>query len=298
MDHLKSIKMVFGTEIIVNATSLGASSSTDPIAFCLEVIDSSLHSQLGVLTTCSLNKNPTNGNTEFQIVFSPDATYGLTQPTTIILNHLQVTNGCPIAIPTIYDVLSLPADKPQLVFSDSSTDVSMCAEEFFLDILSSKGMTYRIPQSITWNVLAVNSITTSAEKVSLDTLVNTNFANLNYMKLDYATIANYTGKKVEFQVSVVNFLGNSDTKSLTVSMLGNFYLSYYLIASKRLIIDGFHSTYMLMENQVHNFYVSARIPVCTTDNAQTIASVEKNLTVSCVLYESDGTTLLLNMTTN
>jgi uncharacterized protein Veg len=65
-----------------------------------------------------------------------------------------------------------------------------------------------------------------------------------------------------------------------------------------LVIDGVHSTYMLMENQNHHFFATARIPVCLSDNSLTIALQEKDLTVTCELYESVGTILLLNMTTN
>jgi hypothetical protein len=222
LDHFKSIEIVFGTEVIVNTTSLGAVSSTNSIALCLEIIDASLHSQLGALTTCSKMIDPITSYTYFEIDFSADATLGSTLPTQLILNHLQTTNGWPIPIQTTYDILSLPVDQPVLVFSETSTDVSLWAEEYFLDILSSKGMTYRTSQSITWNILSVGSITTSAEKVALDTLVNTNFANLNYMKLNYTTIANYIGKKIELRVAYTNFMGNSATKDLIVSMLSKF----------------------------------------------------------------------------
>jgi hypothetical protein len=55
-----------------------------------------------------------------------------------------------------------------------------------------------------------------------------------------------------------------------------------------LVIDGVHSTYMLMENQNHHFFATARIPVCLSDNSLTIALQEKDLTVTCELYESVG----------
>jgi hypothetical protein len=53
-----------------------------------------------------------------------------------------------------------------------------------------------------------------------------------------------------------------------------------------------------MENQNHHFFATARIPACLSDNSLTIALQEKDLTVTCELYQSVGTILLLNMTTN
>jgi len=87
----------------------------------------------------------------------------------------------------------------------------------------SDGITNRNPLSVTWNVLSVDSITTSAEKVALDTLINTQFSNLRSITLNETTIQTYQGKIIEIQVSIQNFLGNSGTNSLKVKFLGNFY---------------------------------------------------------------------------
>ena len=88
----------------------------------------------------------------------------------------------------------------------------------------SDGITNRNPLSVTWNVLSVDSITTSAEKVALDTLINTQFSNLRSMTLNETTIQTYQGKIIEIQVSIQNFLGNSGTNSLKVKFLGKFYI--------------------------------------------------------------------------
>jgi len=109
--------------VSVNTTSLGASVSTNSHAFCLQIIDSSLHSSIGLLTTCNLYKT-SRGRTHLEINFSPDATYGQSLPNTIILNNLQTNNGCSIGIPTTYRILDQPFDSPELVFSQTSFNIS------------------------------------------------------------------------------------------------------------------------------------------------------------------------------
>ena len=80
-------------------------------------------------------------------------------------------------------------------------------------------MTNRNPQSVTWDVLSVDSITTSAEKIALATHINTKFANMRSITLDQDTIQNMEGKTVEIQASITNFFGKSNTNSLILTML-------------------------------------------------------------------------------
>jgi hypothetical protein len=137
------------------------------------------------------------------------------------------------------------------MFTSSSSSVSVCSKEFFLDIFSSKGLTYRNPTSVTWNVLSVASITTSAQRNSLNSMVSANFANMRHVKFDEATIATLANKSVEFRVTATNFLGKSGTKDVLI----------YFLNTKKIVLDGYHPNYVLLANVDQKFYLSAYIPI-------------------------------------
>lgn len=138
-----------------------------------------------------------------------------------------------------------------------------------LDIFSSKGITSRNPKSIVWNVLSVSSITTSPEKVSLDTMVNTQFSNLKFMKLNSASIASVSGKKVEIQVTITNFLNKSASQTVLVNFL----------STKSLILEGVFSKYELVQNKDQAIFASARIPLCSGDDKSTYKSQQDNIQI-------------------
>ena len=283
-DFWEKIEIIFNEKLTVNVTSLGSPASSDPIQFWLQVIDSSLHSTLGSLSTWYLYIDEVN-NTHFEIYFSPDATFGDSQPTTLILTNFQTNNGCTSGIPQSYSILELPIDVPQIVIGYNSLNVPLCSDQFMLDIFSSKGITARNPKSIVWNVLSISSITTSPEKISLDTMINTQFSNMKYMKFDSTSIASVSGKKVEIQVNVTNFLNQSTSQIVLVNFL----------STKTLILEGVFSNYELVQNQDQILFVSAQIPFCSGDDKNTIKLQQENLIIKWDLYDSSGTIIILSL---
>lgn len=173
-----------------------------------------------------------------------------------------------------------------LSFRESSFHVSKCSKEFTLDIFDSKGLTERNPISVTWNVLSVNALTTSAQKVALNALVNTNFANLKYIKFNETTIASLAGSPVEIKVTVTNFFSQTSNKTIIITFL----------AEKRIVLEGLYSSYTLFPDVDQNFFVTARIPSCSGDNLTDVLEEERNLIVLCQLYKSNGGTLIKNLT--
>ena len=160
----EKIEIIFGNQLSINTTSLGASVSSDPHQFWLQTIDSSLQTVLGSQTAWYLYMDEFM-NTHYEIYFSPDATLGDTQPTVLILKNFQTNNGCTKGIPQSYSILELPIDVPEVILSYNTLNVSLWTNQFMIDIFRSKGMTARNPKSIIWNVLSVASITTSPENV-------------------------------------------------------------------------------------------------------------------------------------
>ena len=57
------------------------------------------------------------------------------------------------------------------------------------------------------------------EKIALDTMINSQFANTKYITLDKTSISSVSGKKVEIQVQVTNFLNKSTTTKILVNFL-------------------------------------------------------------------------------
>jgi len=182
---------------------------------------------------------------------SSDATLGSTLPTTLIFNpYFETTDGCTAGIPTKYPLLSLPIPKPSIIFRDNSETVPLCTSNYVLDIFSTIGLSARNPTSITWNINSVDSDTFSAEKVTLDSFVNTNFANMKYVMFDQAKVASLSGKVVEFTVTIVNFLGQSNTETTVVTFS----------STKLIIVDGLSHSYRLFDNEDNKLFLSTRIP--------------------------------------
>jgi hypothetical protein len=66
------------------------------------------------------------GQHVLRIEFSPDATFGDTQPTKLFFKSVfQTSNGCTKGIPRSYALLSLPLSKPDVVFTESALTVPL-----------------------------------------------------------------------------------------------------------------------------------------------------------------------------
>lgn len=277
---------MFKNEIVVNTTALGTTPLYDTHTFCTQMINSTLHSIIGTETICTLYKDPFN-NYVFSMDFSPDATFGSTQPTTLKLkDYFRTNNNCTIGIPVSYNILSLPIDKPFIIFRYTSTDVTKCADKFILDIFASKGLTSRNPTSIIWTVESIDSVTSSALKTSLNSTVYTSFNGKKYVELNQTTVSSLEGKLVEFKVSVTNFLGKTSTKNILISFL----------STKKIVLEGLYSSYSLYDNQDQKLFLSAKIPYCTGDDKVSIYTQEQSIVTTCILYQDDETTLVSALT--
>ena len=285
LSNWREIELVFGTQIMVDTVSLGDSPSDNPLTFCTQIIDSTLHTSLGSDTICTLTEE-SSSRYVLRISLSSDSTFGQSQPSVIKLNHLKTNNSCSIAIPTDYTLLGLPYDVPVLELRQTTFEVSKCTTEFLVDMFDSKGMTSRNAQSIAWNILSVNALTSSATKIALDSHINTNFANLRYVKFDQSAINNVTGTPVELKVNATNFLGKSSSETIEIK-----FLSY-----KKIVLEGIHSTYSLQTELDNKFFISAKIPVCSGDDMTALISQERSIILSCELYNSDGVTSVANLT--
>ena len=280
------VEIEFLNQITINQTALGTSLSQNPTTFWTQILSSPTGTALGSSTGCKIYKSMEN-HYIIRIDFSPDAIFGSTNPSTLTLNpYFQTTNGCPKGIPLTYPLFSLPIDEPEIIFNTNSFDVSYWSNSFVLDILNSKGLTNRNLSAISWNVLSINSITTSTEKDSLNSYLSTNYSGLKYIRFDSSTVLGLAGKTVEISVSITNFLGQSSSKSVLVNFL----------SSKTIVIEGLFTSYSLSENEDHMFYLSTKIPYWNGENTATILSQEQAISISCDLYQSDGTTLVQTLT--
>lgn len=228
-----------------------------------------------------------NNQYVFRIQLSPDSTFGESNPSELKFKPvLQTTNGCKKGIPTTYQLLNLPVEQPQIEFRKTSITVPLCSNKFVLDIFSSKGLTMRKPKSIVWNVVSIDTLTTSAERNTLDAYVNSNFANMKFVSFDQVRIASLASKIVEIKAAATNFLDETGDSNVIVTFLN----------VKKIVIEGLYPSYLLVDNEDQKLFLSARIPYCSGENRQTILDQEKNLVIDCALYESDGTTLVASLT--
>jgi hypothetical protein len=85
---------------------------------------------------------------------------------------------------------------------------------------------------------------------------------------------------------VTNFFNLADTNTILLTFS----------SSKLLILEGFHSYFLLADNEVNMFYLSAKIPYCLGDDKAVLLAHEKTITIACELYQSDGTTLISTLT--
>lgn len=277
---------MFMNNISINATALGASQSTNQTTFCSQIINSTIYSLFGTSPKCKFIYY-SKGLYELRITLSSDATFGSTQPSILRLNSVfQVDNGCVGAIPTNYQLLSLPIEQPSVVFRETAMSVPLCSDKFILDIFSSKGITARNPSSIAWEVVSIDTSTTSTERNTLHSYVSANFINMKYVKLNETSVSGLVNKVVEFKATITNFLGHSGSSTIIVTFEN----------TQKIMIQGLFSSYNLIDYEDNKMFLSARIPYCTGDNRTVILADEAAVVLACELYESDATTLVASLT--
>jgi hypothetical protein len=277
---------VFGNNITINTTALGASQSTNPTTFCSQIIDSSIYPTFGTSPLCKFIYH-NYGIYELRITLSSDATFGNSQPSILQLKSVfQVNNGCVGGISTSYQLLSLPIEQPSVVFRETAMSVPLCSDKFILDIFSSKGITARDSSSITWDVVSIDAATTSAERNTLHSYVSANFINMKFIKLNETSVAGLSGKVVEFRATITNFLGHSSSSTILVTFAN----------SKKIMMQGLFSSYNMVDYEDNKMFLSARIPYCSGDNKAAILVDTAAVVLACELYQSDAVTLVSSLT--
>ena len=140
---------------------------------------------------------------------------------------------------------------------------------FMLDIFSSKGLTFRNPTAISWNIVSIDSSTTSTERNTLDAFVSANFINMKFIKFDSATIGSLTNKVVEVKATVTNFLGKTGSGTILVNFSN----------TKKIIIEGLYSSYLLVDNEDQRLFLTVKLPYCSGDNRATLLQQEESISI-------------------